>query len=146
MKFETKTMIEIVELDANTKALQIASSSSSSGVQVQLGSIANCNLFLRYNGRMYVGCSCWTPDLYEGGVLVSKRGAGALLHQTLEFICAGNNHTDRELFAFFDEFVADESQVALRVWIRTPYPVADLDHVQHLKFYALPAALLRLSE
>ena len=134
-------MIQIVDLDPKTKALQL---SSREGQEVVLlGNIADAHLFLRYNGRSYIGYSYWNPDMYEDGVMVGERVCGTALHELLAFTCAGKNLSGRELQAYFDEFVADDQRIKLRVWIRTPYNVsADVYHVKRLEFYALPAALM----
>ena len=50
-------------------------------------------------------------------MLLSERASGIPLHTTLEFLCSGKLNLD-EREAFFDEFVADDQQAALRVWIR----------------------------
>ena len=134
-------MLQIVELDPKTKALQIRSSINDQDV-VLMGSIANAHLFLRYKERSYIGYSHWNPDMYEGGVMVGERVCGTALHQMLEFICEGKNLSGRELEAYFDEFVVDDQHIKLRVWIRTPYNVfAYVYHVKRLDFYALPEAL-----
>ena len=50
-------------------------------------------------------------------MLLSERASGIPWHTTLEFLCSGKLNLD-EREAFFDEFVADDQQAALRVWIR----------------------------
>ena len=44
-----------------TKALQLCSGPEHS--EIHLGSIADAQLFLRYNGSTYVGYSYWNPDV-----------------------------------------------------------------------------------
>ena len=126
------SQLQIVQLDPQTKALQLRSGPEPS--EIHLGSIADANLFLRYNGSTYVGYSYWNPDVYGlNGVLLSERASGIPLHTTLELLCSGRLDLDvRE--AFFDEFVADDRRAALRVWIRW----GQLYHVKRLRFYALP--------
>ena len=68
------------------------------------------------------------------GALLSERTSGIPLHTTLELLCSGGRLELDVSQAFFDEFVADERQAALRVWIRW----GQLYHVKRLKFYALP--------
>ena len=123
---------QIDQLDPQTKALQLRSGPEHS--EIHLGSIADAHVFLRYNGSTYVGYSFWNPDVYGlNGVLLSERASGIPLHTTLELLCSGRLDLDvRE--AFFDEFVADDQQAALRVWIRWGQQY----HVKRLQFYALP--------
>ena len=123
---------KIVQLDPQTKALQLRSGPEHS--EILLGSISDAHLFLRYNGSTYCGYSYWNPDVYGlNDVFLSERASGIPLHTTLELLCSGRLDLDvRE--AFFDEFVADDRQAALRVWIRCRQQY----HVKRLKFCALP--------
>ena len=122
---------KIVQLDPQTKAVQLRSGPDHS--EIHLGSTADARLFLRYNGSTYVGYSYWNPDVYWlNGVLLSERASGIPLHTTLELLCSGRLDLDvRE--AFFDEFVADDRQAALPVWVRW----GELYHVKRLKFRRL---------
>ena len=125
---------KIVQLNSQkTKALQLLSGPEPT--EIHLGSIADAHLFLRYNGSTYVGYSYWNPDVYGlNGALLSERASGIPLHTTLELLCSGGRLELDVSQAFFDEFVADDRQAALRVWIRW----GQLYHVKRLKFYALP--------
>ena len=104
---------KIIQLDPKTKALQIRSGADDS--EIHLGSIADAQLFLLYNGWTYVAYSHWNPG--NDGVLLSERMSGIPLHKL-------NLLEERE--AFFDEFVAGNRQSALCIWIR-------LDDVYHVK-------------
>ena len=76
---------KIVQLDPQTKAVQLLSGPENS--EIHLGSIADAHLLLRYNGSTYVGYSYWKPDVYGlNGVLLSERASGIPLHTTLDDI------------------------------------------------------------
>ena len=104
---------KIVQLNSQkTKALQLLSGPEHTEIHL------DAHLFLHYNGSTYVGYSYWNPDVYWlNGVLLSERASGIPLHTTLELLCSGGRLELDVSQAFFDEFVADDRQAALRVWI-----------------------------
>ena len=132
---------QIVQLDPQTKALQLRSGPNHS--EIHLGSIADAHLFLHYTGRRTLGTPTGIPTC-TGRMVCSWASAPLAFHCTRPsncwvLLCEGKLNLD-EREAFFDEFVADDLQVALRVWICW----GEVYHMKRLKFYALPDALLLL--
>ena len=76
---------QIVQLDPQTKALQLRSGPEHS--EIHLCSIADAHLFLHSNGSTYVGYSYWNPYVYwQNGVLLSECASGIPLHTTLKLL------------------------------------------------------------
>ena len=134
---------QIVELDSDTKALQIC---GPNGTEVRMGGMADGYVFMQYDGRTFITHARENPDLYRNKELYGKRESGAGLSTTLGYIIAKNITTE----AFIDELSVHTDHALIRVWIRHPYPIlnedAVLHHVSSLKFYALPKVLTAQGE
>ena len=134
---------QIVELDSDTKALQIC---GPNGAEVRMGAMADGYVFMQYDGRTFITHARMNPDLYRNKEFDGKHASGAGLSTTLAYIIAKKITPE----AFFDELSVHTDHALIRVWIRHPYPIlseeAVLHHVCALKFYALPKALITQAE
>ena len=105
---------QIVELDSDTKALQIC---SPNGAEVRMGGMADGYVFMQHDGSTFITHAIDNPDLYRDKEFYGKHASGAGLSTTLAYIFTKNITPE----AFFHELSVHTDHALIRVWIRHPY-------------------------
>ena len=80
---------QIVELDSDTKALQIC---GPNGAEVRMGAMADGYVFMQYDGRTFITHARMNPDLYRNKEFDGKHASGAGLSGASAYTVQENVH------------------------------------------------------